>query len=144
MDKFLYFVLLSIVVLFNLLVVIVDVIKKGRHEGVVDYLVAVLPSPSTAVLAIELSLVPVLCRLYAYIKSRKPHNFVKPLRDANTGQTMFTTRTIQLVCDQCKNSPRAKHCTHNVECVPPWHNQETRQPESSLLQLRRHENSDTE
>ena len=39
-----------------------------------------------------------------------------------TGQKLFNTVTVELVCSLCKRTERTEHCRHNLHMVPAWKN----------------------
>ena len=44
--------------------------------------------------------------------------------DPATGRPLFTTRCIELVCEDCKENGKAHECVHMLHLVPSWQSAE--------------------
>ena len=42
------------------------------------------------------------------------------MKDPKTGGPMFTTFSVELACDKCKEEGKAANCVHMLHLVPAW------------------------
>lgn len=68
---------------------------------------------------LEMALAVLIC-ISTPVDTFNFYSLMFDMMNPDTGENVFITYALDLICDMCKPRPDAEKCTHKLKYIPPW------------------------